>query len=70
MKKKSPTEEKTYSDYVEDMRKVKVLIHFKVDRLMEKQLQLLYHKSKKAKLSELKGISNAMTKIAEFLLKC
>ncbi len=36
---------------------------------MEKQLQLLYHKSKKAKLSELKGISNVMIKIADFLLK-
>ena len=48
MGKKSLIEEKTYSDYTEDIRKVKVLIHFKVDRLMEKQLQLLYHKSKKA----------------------
>lgn len=69
MGKKSLIEEKTYSDYTEDIRKVKVLIHFKVDRLMEKQLQLLYHKSKKAKLSELKGISNVMIKIADFLLK-
>lgn len=61
--------DKDYEKYSEDMRRTKIQIHLRIDRLMEKQLQILYHKSKKAKISELKGISNAMVKIADFLLK-
>lgn len=57
---------KEFMPYKEQDR-LKFIKQIQVDRLMEKQLKLLSHKSKRAKKTELVAISNAMVKIAKVL---